>query len=458
MTAQILVVDDVPANVKLLEAKLLAEYYDVITAEDGYQAIDKAKEHKPDLILLDVMMPGMDGFECCQKLKEMPETAHIPVVMVTALNEAEDRVRGLESGADDFLTKPINDLALMARMKSLVRTKMLLDELRMRDRTGMQFEDNNYADITKQIDLSDSKVLIIDDDAVQSKRLSEQLSDLCKIETMGEPEHSHNLAAGGNFDTIIISTGLVDFDGLRLASQFKSQEQLRHIPIVILVDEFEQHIVLKGLEMGINDYIVIPVDPSELRARVKTQIRRKKYQDALRSNFEESISLAVTDTLTGLYNRNYLNKHLENLVRDALVNHRPLSLLMMDLDHFKQVNDSYGHDCGDQVLSQLAVLIKASVRGSDLAARYGGEEFIVLMPGTRFEDALEVAERMRALIESTPLRVNHDVGELYKTASIGITSVNPMGDTGEAMIKRADTALYEAKESGRNKVVIAPIE
>src|SRR3984885_3684244 len=138
MTAQILVVDDVPANIKLLEAKLASEYYDVIAAKDGFEAIAKTKENKPDLILLDVMMPGMDGFETCRKLKEDAEISHIPVVMVTALSEKSDRVKGLEAGADDFLTKPINDIALLSRVKSLVRIKVLLDELRLRDQTGMQ--------------------------------------------------------------------------------------------------------------------------------------------------------------------------------------------------------------------------------------------------------------------------------------------------------------------------------
>ena len=147
MTAQILVVDDVPANVKLLEAKLASEYYDVISAKDGFEAIEKTKEHKPDLVLLDVMMPGMDGFEVCKKLKEDIEVSHIPIVMVTALSEKSDRLKGLDAGADDFITKPINDVALFARVKSLVRIKMLLDEVRLRDKTsiemGIQPEVNN---------------------------------------------------------------------------------------------------------------------------------------------------------------------------------------------------------------------------------------------------------------------------------------------------------------------------
>ena len=309
MSAKILVVDDVPANVKLLEVKLTSEYYDVITAEDGFQALEKAKADKPDLILLDVMMPGMDGFECCQKLKADIETSHIPVVMVTALSEVHDRVRGLECGADDFLTKPINDIALMARLKSLVRTKMLLDELRLRDQTGSELGVNSDPSNALISDVTGARVLLIDDDLVQIRRMREQLAIDYDVDSVNEPQHSHNVALGGHFDVIIVSTMLEDFDGLRLATQFKSQEALRHVPIVILVDEFEQHIVLKGLEMGVNDYLVVPADPSELRARVRTQVRRKRYQQALKSNYKDSISMAITDGLTGLHNRNYLDAH-----------------------------------------------------------------------------------------------------------------------------------------------------
>src|SRR6478752_7428048 len=139
MTARILVVDDIPANVKLLEARLIAEYFDVLTASDGYQALAICDRNQVDLILLDIMMPGMDGFEVCERLKSNPKTSHIPVVMVTALDQPADRVRGLKAGADDFLTKPVNDLQLISRVKSLLRLKTLSDELRMRNETARNF-------------------------------------------------------------------------------------------------------------------------------------------------------------------------------------------------------------------------------------------------------------------------------------------------------------------------------
>jgi len=452
MSALILVVDDVPANVKLLEIKLSNEYYDIITAKDGYEAISQTKQHKPDLILLDVMMPGMDGFETCKKLKEDPEISHIPVVMVTALSDIADRVRGLEAGADDFLTKPINDIALFARVKSLVRIKVLLDELRMRDKTGLQMGIISEGQNTFTQDVAGAHILIVDDDVVQLKRLTERLSQDYKVEAVSKPEGSMSVAAHENFDLIIVNTQLTDMDGLRLASHFKGQEETRNVPVLMLVDEEDTRAMIKGLELGVNDYIVIPVDYNEMAARVKTQIRRRKYQEALRSNYQQTLSQAITDSLTGLYNRHYLNAHLDNLVRQALNNNKPLSLLMLDMDHFKSVNDTYGHDIGDEVLKQLATVIINTVRSADLAARFGGEEFVILMPETDTRQAKDAAERIRKTIESTPLKVSHNVGHLNKTISIGAAFLNEMGDSGQALLKRADEALYRAKHEGRNRV------
>lgn len=451
MTGLILVVDDVPANVKLLEAKLSNEYYDVISGKDGYEALARAKESKPDLILLDVMMPGMDGFETCSRLKKDPELAHIPVVMVTALSEPSDRVQGLEAGADDFITKPINDTALFARVKSLVRMKVLIDELRLRDQSGAQMGIMNDL-MGAAMDVSGATIWLIDDDAVQCRRMKEKLDETYKVTIFEDHKVALDLAKTDDVDLIMISTQLGDIDGLRLATQVKAIERARHVPIVMLVDEQDQSLMLKALDLGVNDYLIVPLDYNEMLARVKTQLRRKRYQDALKSNYQESVSMAITDGLTGLYNRHYLDTHLKNLAESSLKNKKQLSLVIMDMDHFKSVNDTYGHDVGDQVLIHLAKVMVNCFRSADLSARYGGEEFVVLMPETDFQSAYEAAERMRKSVETTPFPVNHVVGQLSKTISIGVSNLNLDDDTPEALLKRADKALYVAKNSGRNRV------
>jgi two-component system, cell cycle response regulator len=459
MTALILVVDDIPANVKLLEVKLSAEYYDVITANDGAEALQKIVAHKPDLVLLDVMMPGMNGFEVCEKIKQNVEVSHIPVVMVTALSDISDRVRGLEVGADDFVSKPINDTALFARVKSLIRIKVLLDELRLRDKTGKQVgvlaeEENSFT-----ADVSGAHIVLVEDDVVQGRNIVERLEHSYKVEHFVDPEEASNqLKTTLQPDVILISTMLSDTDGLRMAAQLKNVEQLRHVPIIVLIDEQEQHLMLKGLELGINDYLTVPVELNELEARLKTQIRRKKYQDALRSNYQQSVTKAVTDSLTGLYNRHFLDAHLQNMVVSAINNKKPFSVMLLDMDHFKSVNDTYGHDVGDEILKELARRMVDSTRSSDLTARIGGEEFMILMPETTLIDAYNIADRMRARIGTTPFKVSHAVGEILKTISIGIAELNFNGDNAAALIKRADIAVYEAKNSGRNKVCPMPAQ
>jgi two-component system cell cycle response regulator len=459
MTALILVVDDVPANVKLLEAKLSNEYYDVITARNGFEAIEKAHQHKPDLVLLDVMMPGMDGFEVCRRLKADVAVSHIPVVMVTALSDVSDRVNGLEAGADDFITKPINDTALFARVRSLVRIKVLLDELRLRDKTGQEIGILGVNENSFTLDVSGAHIVLIDDDAVQTKRIENTLSKSYRLTTVSNPEDARGVTEqhADTIDLIVVSTELADADGLRLATQIKTLEALRHVPVIMLVDEHDQALMLKGLELGINDYLVLPVDENEMIARVKTQIRRKKYQEALKSNYQNSISMAITDKLTGLYNRHYLETHIHNMVTQSTEHKKPLSLLIMDMDHFKSVNDTYGHDVGDEVLKQLAEIIVKSTRGSDLAARLGGEEFVVMMPETSESAAYDMAERMRKTVENHMFKISHATGTINKTVSIGVSNLNFSGDTVANLVKRADVALYEAKNSGRNKVLPLPV-
>ena len=455
MTAQILVVDDVQANIKLLEAKLASEYYDVITAKDGFEALSEAKKHKPDLILLDIMMPGMDGFEACTKLKEDPDLSHIPVVMVTALSDKSDRLKGLESGADDFLTKPINDMALFARVKSLIRIKLLFDELRLRDKTTLQMGIQPTAANTFISDVSGSSVMLVDDDDVQGRQIMAKLGETYKMEWITKPDEAVAKAAAGNYDAIVISTLLTDADGLRLASQIKSHEETRNLPLLVLVDEDDQKTMLKALEMGINDYLTVPVDKNEMTVRLRTQIRRKKYQEALKSQYQKSISMALTDGLTGLYNRHYLNTHLDNMVQQALKNGKNLALMIMDMDLFKEVNDTYGHDVGDMVLKRLAEIIIHTSRSTDLAARFGGEEFVILMPETDPQAALGAANRVREVIEAAIFKTKTEGLELKKTVSVGVASLHTEGDSAEGLLKRADEALYSAKHSGRNTVKVS---
>ena len=453
MTARILVVDDIPANVKLLEARLLAEYYDVLTAADGPSAIETAENGKVDVVLLDVMMPGMDGFEVCSRLKADPATAHVPVVMVTALDQVTDRVRGLEAGADDFLTKPVNDLQLLTRVKSLVRLKMLTDELRLRASTTRNIGIEELLRRRPPHEEVRPRVLLIDERAYAAEKMKRMLADTAEVDAREDPQAGFFQAADGSYECALVSTALGDFDPLRLCSQLRSLDRTRFLPIILLADLGEEARVMRALELGVNDFLTRPIDPQELKARVRTQVRRKRYNDELRQSLTETIEMAVTDGLTGLHNRRYLDSHLTTLFDRSVGRKRPLSLMITDLDRFKAINDTYGHDGGDDVLREFAQRLRQNVRGIDLACRFGGEEFVVVMPDTEPQVAALVAERVRASIESAPFAIGSGKTAIAVTVSVGVSSVRGSGDSVEALMKRADLALYEAKRAGRNRVV-----
>ena len=454
MTARVLIVDDLVANLKLLEARLAAEYYEVLTAMNGPAALDICARGQCDIVLLDVLMPGMDGLEVCRRLKQNPMTAHIPVIMVTALDEPADRVAGLEAGADDFLTKPVNDIALITRIKSLVRLKMLTDDWIAQATTSTEIGLDEAVDSTK-IDGDGGRILLVDDSPAVAGRIQAMLATLHTVDLETDPQEALFKAAEGDYDLAIVSLDLKQVDGLRLCSHLKSLDRTRLLPILVIVDPGDNVRLLRGIDLGVNDYLLRPIDRQEMLARVRTQVRRKRFADRLRDNVQMTIEMAVTDGLTGLHNRRYLERHLAAMVQQAVARQKPLSVLVLDIDHFKPINDNYGHAVGDDVLREFSRRVRKTVRGFDRACRFGGEEFVVVMPDTDVALALVVGERLRQKIATDRFNVPNSGGGIDVTVSIGIASLVSSADTPDALLKRADDALYRAKRAGRNRVAAA---
>ncbi len=452
MTARVLVVDDIMSNVKLLEARLSAEYFEILTASSGRECLDILGRERIDVVLLDVMMPGMDGFEACRHIKKDPKTAHIPVIMVTALDQPADKVHGLEAGADDFLTKPVDDIALVTRVKNLARLKVLSDEMLMRASTTQQMGIGDAPDLDWQNAGESGNVLIVEDHGRSAQRLVEALRTVHSVTLESDPQAALLKLAEQPVDVLVVSLSLANSDGLRLCSQVRSLDRTRHLPILILVEPSDEARLLRGLDMGVNDYVVRPIDRHEMMARVRTQVKRKRHADLLKARLEESVEMAITDGLTGLHNRRYMEGHLKSLVSQAVQSGRALSLLVADIDFFKSVNDTYGHDAGDHVLREFARRFRRNTRGIDLACRLGGEEFVIIMPDTDLARAIQVGERLRATIAADPFPIAANK-ELRVTASVGISTLEYRDDTPETLFKRADRALYSAKREGRNRVV-----
>lgn len=451
MTARVLVVDDIPVNVKLLEARLTAEYFEVLSASNGQQAIDICARERIDVVLLDVMMPGMDGFETCRHIKALSSCSHVPVIMVTALDQNSDKVQGLEAGADDFLTKPVDEIALITRVRNLARVKMLNDEMLMRASTSHQLGIGTSQTETEAVSAENGHILIVDDHPRTGPRLAESIGRRHTAVLEQDAARALLRLAEEEFDAAIISLSLEDTDPLRLCSQIRSLDRSRHLPIILLIEADDTSRLLRGLDIGVSDYLVRPVDRNELMARVKTQIRRKRFSDFLRNRLEESVELAAIDGLTGLFNRRYMESHLKTLLHEAQRQGRPLSMLIADIDLFKSVNDRFGHDAGDAVLREFAARLRRSTRAHDLSCRLGGEEFVVLMPDTPAARAFQIGERLRAGIAADPFEMNGR--QIRVTASIGVASIQSGEDSPEQLFKRADTALYAAKREGRNRVI-----
>jgi two-component system cell cycle response regulator len=273
------------------------------------------------------------------------------------------------------------------------------------------------------------------------------------IEVETDPNQALFHAADGNFDLLIVSLGLESFDALRLCSQIRSLDRTRNLPILAITEPDNNPRMLRGLEIGVNDFLIRPIDKNELLARARSQVRKRRYTERLRDNVQMSIEMAITDALTGLFNRRYMESHLGTLIEQAASRGKPLSALVLDIDYFKSINDSHGHDAGDDVLRDFALRIKRSIRGIDLACRYGGEEFVIVMPETDMAVAAMVAERLRRRIAAEPFAIAQGSRQIPVTISIGIAGLRGKDDTAAALLKRADQALYRAKRDGRNRVV-----
>ncbi len=451
--SKILVVDDDPMNVKLISAILSKDDYAIVTAYGGEEALRITRAENPDLILLDVMMPVMDGYQVTREVKGDPVTAGIPIIMVTALNGTEDKVRGLESGADEFLTKPVNRAELLARVKSMLRLKQYRDQLMLRTRSEQAFAHPAApAPFSKAVSHR-QKVLLVEDNAKDQRLLSGQLAEQpydVVVAADGEAALQHALAGG--IDLLLLDIFLPGIDGFDVCQQLKASGETRDIQVVLITCLNDLDGKIKGMERGADDYLIKPVDGRELTARIKALLAKKSYLDQLHAHYEQALSSAISDGLTGLYNHAYFKKFLGLELKRSLRQNYPTSLLMLDLDNFKSLNDRFGHPAGDRVLQDMARIIKDGIREVDLAARYGGEEFAVVLPYADADGAMVVAQRILGAVRA--YRPEGDLAGRVEeiTVSIGLATCPADNDQADNLIKTADRLLYKAKSSGKNRI------
>ncbi|WP_344842052.1 diguanylate cyclase [Celeribacter arenosi] len=457
MAGSILIADKVPTNRIILKVKLSSAYYSVLQCDTGARTLEIARRERPNLILMDLDLGDMTAFETCRALKDDPQTAHIPVAIITLQGDTEAKIAALKAGADEFLTKPLDELTLTARVRALMRASATSDELRRRQETATAL---GFAEAPALFEAC-GKIALVGSTIEEARSWRAGLKGLVGHEIIVQPAQTllEAISQDQIADLYVISASHnATSDGLRRVADLRSRAGTRHAGIVVVHDANERREAHMALDLGANDIITRGSDPEELALRLRTQMRRKQEADRLRDTMEVGLKLAAIDSLTGLYNRRYALPHVEKIAAEATTNNTPFALMLIDIDRFKAVNDTYGHATGDAVLVTVAKRLRANLRGMDLIARFGGEEFLVCLPATSLVEARACAERLREAICDEVAAEAPNGDPICVSVSIGMTMgggvdgapVAPL----DALIDIADRALYDSKAEGRNLVTL----
>ncbi|MES2667372.1 MAG: diguanylate cyclase [Pseudomonadota bacterium] len=461
MDGKVLIVDDLATNRIVYKVKLGAAFYQPILAADGESCLRLARSESPDLILLDLMLPDIPGAEVLRRLRADPLTRDIPVVVLTASQDADARLAALQAGADDVLTKPFDEQTLLARLRNL---------LRGRDGEGfgtgqarLRADAYGLAEAAPVFERPATIALVADraDAALRWRReLQSLMSDRVIILSREDV-----LADGGDGtapDVFMIEADLGGpGGGLRLMSDLHSRSTTRHAAVCILGAQDGGDTAAMAFDLGANDIVPADVTGRELVLRLRSLLRRKRQGDRARASVQTGLRMAMIDPLTGLYNRRFALPHLVTIAEEAAVSGAQFAVMVIDLDRFKSVNDRFGHAAGDCVLVEVARRLSVNLRADDLLARIGGEEFLIALPATDLDEARGVAERLCHAIEELPMRIGGGQA-LSVTVSIGVAVSVPGHVAGQRgadhvsdMVDRADRALMTSKAAGRNQVTFS---
>lgn len=455
MTRRVLIVDSVPTNRIVLRVKLATAYYEVAQAGSGAAALAAVERTRPDIVIAAADLPDMTGQGFCAALRALPDGGATPVVLVLSEDRPDQRLAALASGADDVLARPLDDLVLLARLRSLLRARDAEAELELRDDTRRAL---GLSEAAAEFTAPARIALLSPRIDASVRALAAQLSrSLPDHVTLMAPDEALRDSTTPPDVVAILETSVSQGAGLTVLAQLRAQKLTRHTALIYVAHPHQRREAAAALDMGANDLIAIGPEPEELALRIRKQVARKRIADRLRADMRDGLRAAVTDPLTGLYNRRYALPHLARVAERAAHYGKPFAVVMADLDHFKRINDTFGHPVGDEVLIALTQRMRDSLRASDLLARFGGEEFLVILPDADADLARQTAERLCRSMAQTPIRLP-DGTQIPVTLSLGVAVHPPEGHMApQALIDRADRALYAAKERGRNMVVMADL-
>jgi two-component system cell cycle response regulator len=451
---KVLIADDSPVALASLEKILSTGLFQTIMATNGKEALDRAVCELPDLILLDVMMPEVNGFEVARTLKQDSRTHSIPIIMVTALHDPENEQAGREAGAEEYLSKPVRPQELLARANSLIALRQYRDQLTIRNNSQWSFiVDKHSDDGGPELHKEQPLVLLVEDNESDAELVRHFLKDLpFRLERLSNGEEAVELCRTGRVDMMLLDILLPGLNGFEVCRRVRSSDKGRDLPIVVITCLEDMDSRLKCLELQADDFLVKPIVGRELQARVKILLEKKSQLDKLRSHYEEALNSAIVDWLTGLYNHGYFKKFLDLEIKKSLRQRYPITLIMIDVDNFKTVNDVYGHPTGDVILQELAQVVRKSVREVDLVARYGGDEFAVVLPYSDNHCALLVARRIDEAIKTHGFSPQAPAQKTLLTVSMGVAGYPQDAVHVDELIHSADQKLYTAKTKGKNQI------
>ncbi|MEL6450742.1 MAG: diguanylate cyclase [Pseudomonadota bacterium] len=462
MHGKVLVIDPIATNRIMLRVKLEASHYQMVQAGSIAEAMREIGGALPDLVLCADTLPDGSPLRLMARLRKAGVAAKVPVIVLNASADTPQRLQLLAAGVEDVLTKPVDDRLLLARARSVIRAYASASEWKLRDGTSRAL---GFAEPSTTFGPAPHVRIIAPDPAhIASWRPGLSAGTQAQISACAPVDAvSHADTGPTATDAFVL---VVDpersADMLALLPTIRSTADTRHSAILVVQVEPDAALGAQLLDLGANDLMHYDPDPAELALRLNALLARKRMTDALRDTVRSGIEAAVMDPLTGLHNRRYAMPHLARIADRAQRSGKPFAVMVADMDHFKRINDVYGHAAGDAVLVETASRLRENLRAVDLVARIGGEEFLIVLPGAGLANAKKAAQRLCQKIRDDRFDVPGRAQGIEATVSIGMTVCDPargstttLCPTPEALLDRADKALYDAKAEGRNRVTLS---
>ncbi len=453
---RVLIVDDEPTSRKLLAGILPKDMYEILRANNGQEALKKSVDNHPDVILLDIVMPGLNGIEVTRRLKADPRTKNIPVILVTCMDGMENKLTGLDAGAEEYLAKPINPVELRARVKSMLQLKQYRDQLAIRKQSEGAVADGDQAE--KCVERPDRElpvVLLVEDSKIDVSVVKSFLKNMpVRVETVstGREAISHILA--NKIDLILLDILLPDMIGFDICRRLKQIDENKDTAIIVITCLHDLESRIMGLELGVDDFLVKPIRRPELTARIRALLEKKQQLNNLRAHYETALNSSIYDWPSGVYNHSYFRRFLDLEIKKSLTQGYPVCLLRIDIDDFKMYNDSLGLEAGDSILKELAQILKNITRGVDLVSRYAEDEFAVVLPYTDRQGCNRVARRIEQAILLHDFLPGSSTQMKILTCSIGAAVYPVDATTEDELIRKAEEMLSMAKQRGKNQVCV----